>query len=209
MSACTEQHVLAASFDVHVAFRVDDGHVARVQPTVGVEYLFRGFLVFIVAQHGVASAAYQFAGNPCRVGTQHFQFHAFGRPSARHISRFVPRAVADDGAAFRHAVGDGIGEIDGTHERFHLGVERCAADDDFLDVPPEKAQAFRACLFLDLFADDGDVQKQLAQFAVDFRKDFFLEYLFDDQWHARHDAGMKLCHGGHDDLGRRHAREEI
>lgn len=144
-----------------------------------------------------------------RVGTQHFQFHAFGRPSARHISRFVPRAVADDGAAFRHAVGDGIGEIDGTHERFHLGVERCAADDDFLDVPPEKAQAFRACLFLDLFADDGDVQKQLAQFAVDFRKDFFLEYLFDDQWHTRHDAGMKLCHGGHDDLGRRHAREEI
>lgn len=78
-----------------------------------------------------------------------------------------------------------------------------------LMFPPEKAQAFRACLFLDLFADDGDVQKQLAQFAVDFRKDFFLEYLFDDQWHARHDAGMKLCHGGHDDLGRRHAREEI
>ena len=74
---------------------------------------------------------------------------------------------------------------------------------------PPKRQAFRACLFLDLFADDGDVQKQLAQFAVDFRKDFFLEYLFDDQWHTRHDAGMKLCHGGHDDLGRRHAREEI
>ena len=65
-----------------------------------------------------------------------------------HISRFVPRAVADDGAAFRHAVGDGIGEIDGTHERFHLGVERCAADDDFLDVPPEKAQAFRASFSL-------------------------------------------------------------
>ena len=88
--------------------------------------------------------------------------------------------MADDGAAFRHAVGDGIGEIDRAYERLHLGVERCAADDDFLDVPPEKAQAFRACPFLDFLVDDGDVQEQFAQFAVDFREDLLFENLFDN-----------------------------
>ena len=75
LSAGTEQHVLAASLDGYIALGIHQRKVTGVQSTVCINSLTGGFFIFIVSQHDVRSAAYDFSRYVFRIRRKDFHFH--------------------------------------------------------------------------------------------------------------------------------------
>lgn len=68
--------------------------------------------------------------------------------------RVSQRLEPDDRTAFRHAVGNGVGEAYLFEEAFHVGVERCAADNDFIEIAAEDIHSLFAHVRFYLIVDD-------------------------------------------------------
>ena len=64
--AAADHHVLDAADDVAIAFGVDDGDVAGVHPTLGVEHVGGLFALVPIAQHDAVAAGAEFAALAAR-----------------------------------------------------------------------------------------------------------------------------------------------
>ena len=116
--------------------------------------------------------------------------------------------MADERGAFRHAVGNGVGEIDFPQEGLHFGVERGTSHHNFDEIPAEHLHGLLTDLFLDFVADDGQVQQQLAQPVVHLRQNVLLENLLHDERHAGNDPRTDDGKRFGNDFRTRHAGEE-
>ena len=154
LSAGSEKHILAAPAYGNVAVGIHCGEVACVQPAVDIYDLGSGFGILVIAQHKVASPADDFARYMLRIGRIYLYFHAGGGFSARGQFQGFPTAGTDDRTAFRHAVGNGVGEAYLFEEAFHVGVEGCAADDDFIEIAAEDIHSLFAHVRFYLIVDD-------------------------------------------------------
>ena len=105
-----------------------------MQPAVDVYYLRSGFCILVIAQHKVGF-------------------------SARSELQGFPTAGADDRTTFRHTVGNGIGESYLFEETFHIGIERRATDNDFIEVTAENIHCFLAHIGLYLVIDNRHPQQ--------------------------------------------------
>ena len=76
LSACAEQHILAAAFDIKKSVGIHDSEVAGVIPSVGIEGLGGFFFVFVVSLTNVHAAREDFAHDMLRIFAVDFDFHA-------------------------------------------------------------------------------------------------------------------------------------
>lgn len=85
-------------------------------------------------------------------------------------------------------VGNGVGEAYLLEEAFHIGIERSAANNDFVKITAENIHCFLAHIGFYLIVDDGHAQQQLTYFVVDKRQDVFLDNLLHNKRHAGDDT---------------------
>ena len=71
----TKNHALAAALNEYVAVLVHYTQVAGVHPAFGVDGLLGQFLVLVITQHHVGTAADYLAGNVLGIGTQYLDLH--------------------------------------------------------------------------------------------------------------------------------------
>ena len=70
-------------------------------------------------------------------------FHSGGGLSAGSKFQCIPTAGADNRTTFCHAISNGVGETYLFEKSFYFGIERSAADNDFVEITSED---FHSCL---------------------------------------------------------------
>ena len=80
-------------------------------PSLIVQHFSCGLFVFVVAQHDVDAACYDFAFNMSWVGGSNLHFHAWQGCSARAGLEVVVVAIGNQWGAFRRAVTYSNGEV--------------------------------------------------------------------------------------------------
>ena len=135
--------------------------------------------------------------------------HAWSRFAAGAGLEARPVFVADDGAAFGHAVTHRIGEIDHFQKLLHILVEGGSADDDDADVSSKCLDDLFADGMFDFVVDDGDFQEKLHGGSLQLGDDLFLDNLLNDERHGDDQARLDFGKGLENDLRTGHPREKI
>ena len=112
---------------------------------------------------------------------------AFPHEASFSVSQWLEEMI---GPAFRHAVGNGVGEAYLFEEAFHVGVERCAADDDFIEIAAEDIHSLFAHVRFYLSLTIGIRSSSLPILLSMKWQDVFLDNLLYDERHAGYDARL-------------------
>ena len=78
LARCTQEHVLAAAFDEHIAISVHRAEVACMIPAFLVEGSSSSFLVLVIAEHHVRTLCQNLAWYILWVWTVYLHHHVFG-----------------------------------------------------------------------------------------------------------------------------------
>ena len=129
------------------------------------------------------------------VGRIYPQFHDGGEYLAARARNELPVIrIADERAALGHAVADAEGKLYPREEIFHLGVQRCPADDDVAQFASERFDEFlpdaRIYLVVDarnLYGHFGHAAAYLGEYLL--ADDFLDEQRYGDD-HVRPDTSI-------------------
>ena len=114
---------------------IDGSEIAGTHPAIFSECVFGRFFVFEIAFHHVFSLDLDFSYLIIGIFRIDAYLHdAFEYLSGRTGNELIVVIIADQRAAFGHAVADGKGELDFIEKFCDLFVHGCSSDDDFTEA---------------------------------------------------------------------------
>ena len=199
----THDHILQTTFDVEPSVLVELPEVARAEPAVGRENLFRGLGIFEITHHGARRAGHDLALPGLGVDILQTQLHARSLGARRAETHHRGSGSGQQRRGLGQPVTDGIGHFGFEQEFLGSSVEFRPADAEEAQTASEELHKLLAGHAVEIAAQEPDaVERAPEARGVELGKHLMTVNLLDDQRHDQHHRGPDRTQRGHQRRGR-------
>ena len=204
-----QDHELAAPLDEDVAILVYDAQVAGVEPSVLGKGVAGGLFVLEIACRDVHSSYLQLAWGMAWVIGRHTYLHPVHDLAAGAGHELVRCLVSDEGAAFRHSIAYGGGNMGFHHDVLDLRIHGCPSDGNQSYLAAQGLHEPFVYATVDKVGEAWDSRQQAHDGPVEDGLHLVLDDLFYDEGYGNQDVRPYLRKCLEQDGGGGHFGEEI